>query len=335
LADHFERGGVRDRAASWYRQAASQALEAGSLPDVVRSGERALACGAQGELLGEVASVVAEALSYGGNPSGVTQWAATARTHLPAGSAAWWRASQVLTIASLQQGSGTAAELVSQMIEMGELPDSQSERVVALGYVAANSFLSTTPELGLGILARLPEQLPEAQRGRPEGSVLCARVMLALSQDLAAAGRYACASLEAFRSAGAVRDVAEMLHVAGCVLRELGEHSASERFSLELVELGQRLGVRRWICHGQQNLGIIELERGELAKAKKSLGESADGYGALGMHAAQAFSLFHLAVATAEQGDRQVIARNPSQVHARTADSFGAAGQALQLLRTH
>ena len=96
--------------------AATQALEAGSLKDVVRCGERALACGAEGVPLGELAAMVAEALSYAGDDLQGSHWAEAARERLTPVTDAWWIATQVLTISCIRDRSPRAAELADEII---------------------------------------------------------------------------------------------------------------------------------------------------------------------------------------------------------------------------
>ena len=64
LAEHFDRGGARDRAAQAYAKAVARAYETNSLAEVVRMGERAVASGLTGQALGEVSAMVAHAFSW-------------------------------------------------------------------------------------------------------------------------------------------------------------------------------------------------------------------------------------------------------------------------------
>ena len=147
LAQHYERGAAPERAAGWYRVAATEALEAGSLEDVVRSGERAVACGLEGEQLGEVASLVAEALSYGGDDGRAADWAATARKQLLPGAPAWWRASQVLATAHLRKGTSETSEVFAEILLLGTAT-AIPEQVIAVAFIAANCFVLAHHEFG-------------------------------------------------------------------------------------------------------------------------------------------------------------------------------------------
>src|SRR5205814_8851435 len=52
LAEHFERGRERARAATWYRRAAEQALAGNDIDAAIARAERGVACGAAGIELG-------------------------------------------------------------------------------------------------------------------------------------------------------------------------------------------------------------------------------------------------------------------------------------------
>src|SRR5262249_14476602 len=52
VAEHFERGGVRERASEWYLRASEQALEANDFEVVIARTSRGIACDASGERLG-------------------------------------------------------------------------------------------------------------------------------------------------------------------------------------------------------------------------------------------------------------------------------------------
>jgi tetratricopeptide (TPR) repeat protein len=310
LADHFELGGIFARAASCYRAAAIQALEASSLSEVARFGERAVACGAEGQVLGEVSSFVAEALSYSGDDAGTSEWALLAQENLDPGTPAWWRASQVLAIAHLRQGSPEASDVIESMIAMTADTPSLSEQVIALAFVAFETMRLAQHELGHRVLSLLPAATPEHLAGRPEGCVALARLVHALSGgNLAAAARHARSALEAYRRVGAMRDTALMLSNTGSVLCELGAHEEAERYFLEMIELGQRLGVERWIVDALGNLGMIYLRRSELENAERVLGESAAGFERIEMRSFEATALLSLAQAVLLQGDAERAAK--------------------------
>ncbi len=92
VADHHERGGDRSRAASAYGRAAEHALERNANETTLRHVERAVACGADGELLGTVRAHEALAQFLLGKPQLSFPPATEALRTLRPGSLAWTRA---------------------------------------------------------------------------------------------------------------------------------------------------------------------------------------------------------------------------------------------------
>jgi len=304
LARHYERGEVLERAAHWYGLAATLALQADALSDVVECGERALACGASGESLGEVASLVAEALSYLGKWDGAATWAQTAESNLRPSTNAWWRACMVRASTFLVQGDFQGAEeVVDRMLEPCDRP-LVPEQVIALTTVANNSLILVRYALGARILDRLPEKAPAELGDRVEGSMQGARFMLAFIRgDLGralACGRETCA---AYRRAGASRDVAVALNNTGFLLFELGQYEEAEWHLLEGLQLSQRLGTPGTFSGFQQNLGMLYLRTGRLEQAADAFEHSAAGLARLDMSADRALSLAFLASVSATRGE--------------------------------
>jgi tetratricopeptide (TPR) repeat protein len=89
LAEHYERGGERERAAHFLVQAAQQALVSNDLEGVLRFVTRGVACGPHGELLGTLRSVEAWAQLWLGNFQASYEAARVALELLPVGSAGW------------------------------------------------------------------------------------------------------------------------------------------------------------------------------------------------------------------------------------------------------
>jgi predicted ATPase len=92
LAEHYDRGGVALRAIAWYQRAAEQALEGGDPEGALRRAERALACGAEGEVRGALEHVCAEALYWRGELAPSRARAEAAASLLPEGIPGWFRA---------------------------------------------------------------------------------------------------------------------------------------------------------------------------------------------------------------------------------------------------
>lgn len=114
LAEHFQRGGDMAQSVEWYHCAAEDALEANDLAAVIERAERAIACGAEGETLGALRLLQAEAHNWDGNPGPALACGREAMQHLAEGSSAWANAVHHSTWAA---GSLTRFEDVEQLTD--------------------------------------------------------------------------------------------------------------------------------------------------------------------------------------------------------------------------
>ena len=304
LADHYERGGVKASAAQWWARAAAQAFEAGSLDDVLRCGERAIACGAEGEALGTLAALLAEASSYSQNDPGAALWAERARESLLPGAPAWWRATQVGAVAYLRIGAPQLDELVAEMIARFSSEVEMPEQVLAVSYLLSECLRLMRDDLSERLLSLLPSELPASLRGRPEGCLASARAIKSFQAgNLSEALRFVRSALDAHRAAGAVRDVCDTLALCGQFLYELGADAEAEACLREAVQLGQRIGSARDVCYGQLYLGSIFARGGRLDEAERSLADAWAGNAKLGLAPYQVEALGHLAGVQCMRGE--------------------------------
>ena len=92
VAEHHEKGGTPERAARWWKTAGEKAM-AGADPDAaIAFADRAIACGADGELHGEAQLVRAAAFDWKGEIEPGLRAAADAVAALPPGGRLWCRA---------------------------------------------------------------------------------------------------------------------------------------------------------------------------------------------------------------------------------------------------
>jgi eukaryotic-like serine/threonine-protein kinase len=304
LADHYERGGVPESAARWWARAAEQAFEAGSLSDVLRCGQRAIGCGCDGEALGNLAVLLAEACSWGEDDAGAAAWAERARAALPAGEAAWWRATQVAAVTYLRQGAPELDTLTAELLAHHDAERALPEQALAIAYLLSECLRVMRDELAERLLALLPPQLPESMAGRPEGCLASARGVKAFrAGNLSQALRFTRQAIAAQRRAGAMRDVCDTLGLCGYLLHEAGAYDEAEACLLEEVQLGERIGSKRDVNYGRLNLGSIYARRGRFDEAERTLREARKGYIDMGVAFYEGELLGHLAGAQLGRGD--------------------------------
>jgi eukaryotic-like serine/threonine-protein kinase len=92
LAEHFDRGADRPRAAVWFARAAGHALQGGDLDAAMSRAERSLACGATGETLSEASAIDAQARHWRGELATAVTSALRAVEHAGEGTAHWFNA---------------------------------------------------------------------------------------------------------------------------------------------------------------------------------------------------------------------------------------------------
>ncbi len=303
LADHFELGEVPDRAAFWYCAAAAGAFEASSMSEVVRCGEHAVRCGAEGEALGGVAAIVAEALAYSGQHTAAAEWAARARTHAALGGAAWWRASQVFAIAHVA-GQGTrdqAAQTIEEMLERATDQTLSEEVMVSLSQVAFNATIAQLGDCGSRILTLLEASLTTELSGRARGHLHFARAAAALSSCEHAIHEQRQA-LAHFQRDGSSHEVLFAQGSLGWVLLDAGLLDEAEACLRECSLLGNRLGLWADVANARQNLALVYIARGQADLAEQILREAASLYVRLQDPREESRALAYLARTVAQRG---------------------------------
>lgn len=330
LADHYERGGMPERAGQCWARAAAQAFEVGSLDDTLRFGARAIACGLPDVALRELSVVLAEARSYVYDDIDAASWAERARSSFPAGTAAWWRATQVAANVQLRSGAPGLDGLIEEMIACFAPGSALPEQAVAIMYTISESLRVMRDDLAERLLSILPMQLPAALAGRPEGCLAAARARKAyrcgnLSEALGL-GRDA---LVILRKAGALRDVCDTLNLCGYLLHELGGYADAEVQLQEAIQLGERIGSANDVYYAQLNLGSSYLCQGRLDDAELALLAAWDGFQKLGLGSFQAEALGHLAQVQRARGELE-RARQTAE-RALSLDSLEPAPRALVL----
>ncbi|HEX2574083.1 MAG TPA: protein kinase [Polyangia bacterium] len=127
LAEHYERGGVPERAASLYAQAAAQALARSDLEGSLRYVDRGLGCGAQDEALGLLQTTGAWARFWRFDLKEAFRASRAALEVLPAGSAQHYRALGAATLAAWNLGEMVAFDETLRLLGQGDPPSESPE----------------------------------------------------------------------------------------------------------------------------------------------------------------------------------------------------------------
>ena len=92
LAEHFQRGHTPERAISWFRRAAEEALDGDDLEGAINRAGRAITCGAEGRDLGSVLLVQCEASLWKADAQRAHDLALEAARCFTPGTVPWLRA---------------------------------------------------------------------------------------------------------------------------------------------------------------------------------------------------------------------------------------------------
>jgi tetratricopeptide (TPR) repeat protein len=231
LAEHFEAGGDRDRAATWYTAAATQALDANDFENAIARARRGIACGVTGELRGQLRAVMCQAQMWQGAFADAVVSGHEALAEVPAGSAVWFDLTAVLARISISTGNSRMLLEVYDALVRQKL-DGTDERCV-LAHVACALRLMFTGDYERAdhLLAPLHAVMRDPSANDNVRGAVCEVIAhrMLTQGDLVGALRMTQDSVEAYRAAGNLRDAAyEQIGVA-LVEVELGAYEAAER----------------------------------------------------------------------------------------------------------
>ncbi|WP_394841707.1 protein kinase [Pendulispora brunnea] len=100
LAEHFALGGEKERAAAYYARAAIEAVHYNELEAVTPLAERGIACGAQGDVLGQILSARGGVSYFQHDHASARTLIEEALSLLRPGSARWWHAAGTMSVIS-------------------------------------------------------------------------------------------------------------------------------------------------------------------------------------------------------------------------------------------
>ncbi|AUX22663.1 protein kinase [Sorangium cellulosum] len=285
VAEHFRRGGEPGRAVRWYRRAAEQSLEASDLRGAIERAACGIACGAEGEELGALRLVEAEARVWEGDLAAAEERGAAAAALLRPGSPGWFRAVTQIAAAAGKLGAvdrvarwAAVAEgaPAPPLAEAGAGPPSTTS---ALRRARIACFCECGAQLVFGgrhaeadaLLARIDEDLraPPA----PDAELVAVAQQLRAIRAAAGGDLEACllgleAALAAFEQAGDRRSSCVIGANLGFVYAELGELTAAESVLRAALATADRMGLRELATVALQNLGHALGRLGKLDEAQ-------------------------------------------------------------------
>jgi hypothetical protein len=265
LAEHFERGGVRERAAVLHLRAAEAALAASDFDGALAQTARSRACDPEDAHIGARSFIEAEVHTWRASFPDVERAAAAAAAVLPRGSTTWWLAMIDLAVARGRLGNAEGRGAIAR--ELGSvLPDGADGPLV-------------TACLRLSVQLRFAGRAAEADALAPAALAAAGPlapadpgVAAAMHNLLAVQAQYAgdsYAAFELFRAAcvdadraGNMRQATVLRGNTGFAALETGQHEVAEAELATCIADAERLGLPWVVAGARQELGRALARRG-------------------------------------------------------------------------
>ena len=298
LAEHYEKGDDKARAAAHFLRAARQALGASDLDSAAARAARGVACGASSELRGELRSLQAECELSRGTVSRARELGELALEDLPFGSAPWREAAAELVATEVRAGDIQRAGQVGRA--MLESPADSPRAASAQLRAATNLTQAGQHELAAALAGSVAPFDDPAVRMWQQAYVGYHDL---LRGDTEGALRAFLASGRACEEAGDLRLRLNAQTNAGYALSELGDYDAAALELAGALSAAKRLGFLRGMEMARQNLGVARGRQGALAEGIALTLEAASAFGKLGDRSMEAISRVYASRLLAEAGD--------------------------------
>ncbi|MGZ6143486.1 MAG: ATP-binding protein, partial [Myxococcales bacterium] len=269
LAEHCERGGEPLRAVAYWRRAAEQALEGDDIEAALQRARRALDCSPDGETLGALLLLCADAHSWRGEHTEAARCATEALRHLPHSSAPWFLAAGIAAESSGKLGDRKALLALSEsLLALDRAAD--EPQAVAFVRTAAQVFLLGRGKEASALVASV-EGAREALAADPRAQAFIdhGRAVRALFHgDLGAYRELKASAADGFERAGDRRNACSQRAKLGYASMLLGAFAEAERDLRAALAQAERLGLRNVVAGARHNLGLALALEGRLAEAE-------------------------------------------------------------------
>ncbi|HMJ14036.1 MAG TPA: protein kinase [Polyangiaceae bacterium] len=306
LAQHYESGAQPAQAAAWYRQAAAQALDGSDLDLAIERARRAMACGAEGELLGELYIIEGEAHSWRGQTAEAEQCGTRALPLLPKGGPAWcWGAGATFMLRTQLGDVGGAVEILNELGSVSPMPDATTPYVkgcaLAVGFLCyagmydnAKSFLLRIDELA----QKDPDTLVQAWAEFARSFVLafCDGRVQAFHDAVQT-------SLRHFERAGDARGQTVLQVSLGTSQRVLAQFPIARETLVNAERSAKTLGLELFSAAATLQLGIVHGELAEHPAAQRLQEQAADEFARQGNQIFAGLARTHAARSLLALGD--------------------------------
>jgi tetratricopeptide (TPR) repeat protein len=312
LAEHYDKGGVRDRAIAHYVRATQQALDSNDLDAAFARAERGVALGAAWETCGELRSLQTEMMTARGQSDSARSFGELALADLRPGSPAWCHAAGLVVMASLRTGDFARAEALGAELLRGP------PEPIAPYLRAALSFLQYgRADFAEALAAKGSAAETPADRFRKHDYRLLRHKA---AGDPAAAIAEAELGLKAAQEAGNLRLVCQAQTNLGDALKELGAYSAASAVLAAAVQVAERVGLKQMRTAALHNLGLTRAREGALREGLDLERAAADTFARLGDIRLEGGSKLYLSLLLLDAGDLASAEKNALAAAVACAD---------------
>lgn len=274
VAEHFRRGGATELARTWFRVAAEQALDSGALDAAVERAEQAVACDAEGVILGELRLLQAEARVWAGRLTDAERWAEAALELLEVGSLRWFIAVQRLIYCRSLYGDieGSLAWL-ARAESATAAADADCGLLLCIGQAVYTVNVDGRRE----VVEPVVERFERLARATEIPAVWLGQVYRARATALAVMGYYDQAARVAGEGArflgetGDLRNRSRSQVLQGHSLMLAGDEATAEALLREARENGRRVGAEHTCMYADLTLADLFVRSGRLAEARALL----------------------------------------------------------------
>ena len=265
LAEHCERGGEPERAVGYLRRAAEQALEGNDIEGALTRARRAIELKPEGETLGALQLLCADAHSWRGEHTEAARCASEAMRHLPHSSAPWFLAAGIAAESSGKLGDRKALlALAESLLALKRAPD--GPQAVAFVRTAAQVFLAGRGKEGSALIDAVENVTADP---RSQAFVDHGRSVRALFLgDLGAYRELKASAVDGFDRGGDQRNACAQRAKLGYASMLLGAYSEAERDLKAAHAQAERLGLRNVVAMARHNLGLALALQGRLGEAE-------------------------------------------------------------------
>ncbi|WP_437783786.1 protein kinase domain-containing protein [Sorangium sp. So ce1097] len=307
LATHFERGGDLARALDQYRRAAGQALGGCDCRAAIERAERAIACGAAGEALGELEAIQAQARRILGESAAAERHARAALGALPEGSPWWCRAACVAVWACAVLGRReTVVELARTLCARWSPSTTTGPELAAMAHTAQILHYEVGESEEAEALASRIEASFDRFRNDPAVSAPMLRLRMlraALAGDVGAGRELGELAERCYIAAGDVRGACDARVNAAHYCNELGAHAEAARLLRAAMADAERLGLPYLTAFAKENLGRALFLLGDVGEARAQLDDALRVFVAAGDRRMEGGTYVYLAEASRRAGE--------------------------------